>query len=183
MHVASLLGAMWLMACQSLGAGMAGNRPNMIVILVDDLGFGDLSSQGASDLRTPHIDRLMAHGMRLDQFYANCPVCSPTRASLLSGCYPDRVGVPGVIRTHAQDSWGYLDPTAHLLPELLHEAGYHTALVGKWHLGLESPNTPNERGFDTFHGFLGDMMDDYYNHQCQFKNNNKNQEYICYLPK
>ena len=170
MHVASLLGAMWLMACQSLGAEVAGDRPNMIVILVDDLGFGDLSSQGASDLRTPHIDRLMAHGMRLDQFYANCPVCSPTRASLLSGCYPDRVGVPGVIRTHAQDSWGYLDPTAHLLPELLHEAGYHTALVGKWHLGLESPNTPNERGFDTFHGFLGDMMDDYYNHQRHGRN-------------
>jgi arylsulfatase A-like enzyme len=75
------------------------------------------------------------------------------------------VGVPGVIRTHITDNWGYLFPQAILLPQLLKRAGYHTAIVGKWHLGLASPNTPNERGFDHFHGFLGDMMDDYYTHR------------------
>ncbi len=140
-------------------------KPNILMILVDDLGYGDLSSYGAKDLKTPHIDRLMTAGMRFDNFYANCPVCSPTRASLLSGRYPDMVGVPGVIRTHITNSWGYLAPHAELLPKLLKPAGYHTGIVGKWHLGLDSPNTPNERGFDRFGGFLGDMMDDYYNHR------------------
>jgi arylsulfatase A-like enzyme len=140
-------------------------KPNIVTILVDDLGYGDLSSYGAKDLKTPHIDRLVGAGMRFDNFYANCPVCSPTRASLLSGRYPDLAGVPGVVRTHITNSWGYLAPHAVLLPKLLKPAGYHTAIVGKWHLGLESPNTPNERGFDHFGGFLGDMMDDYYNHR------------------
>jgi arylsulfatase A-like enzyme len=142
-----------------------GGKPNILMILVDDLGYGDLSSYGATDLKTPHIDSLMAAGMRFDNFYANCPVCSPTRAALLSGRYPDMVGVPGVIRTHITDNWGYLSSHAVLLPKLLKPAGYHAAIVGKWHLGLDSPNTPNERGFDHFHGFLGDMMDDYYNHR------------------
>eukprot|EP00913_Durusdinium_trenchii_P028369 g26597.t1 len=141
------------------------SRPNVLVILVDDLGYGDLSSYGAKDLKTPHIDALVNAGMKFTNFYANCPVCSPTRAALLTGRYQDMVGVPGVIRTHAENSWGYLHPDARLLPNLLKPAGYHSAIVGKWHLGLESPNTPNDRGFDFFHGYLGDMMDDYYNHR------------------
>jgi arylsulfatase A-like enzyme len=143
--------------------GLSG-KPSVLMILVDDLGYGDLSSYGATDLKSPHIDQLMAAGMRFDHFYANCPVCSPTRAALLSGRYPDMVGVPGVVRTHITNNWGYLAPQAILLPELLKAVDYHTAIVGKWHLGLDSPNTPNERGFDHFHGFLGDMMDDYYHH-------------------
>ncbi|MBN1362975.1 MAG: sulfatase-like hydrolase/transferase, partial [Sedimentisphaerales bacterium] len=146
-------------------AQTSGAKPNIIVILVDDLGYGDLSSYGATDLKTPNIDTLMESGMRFDRFYANCPVCSPTRAALLTGRYPDLVGVPGVIRTHLKDNWGFLSPHAVLLPQLLKRAGYHTAIVGKWHLGLTSPNRPNERGFDHFHGFLGDMMDDYYSHR------------------
>jgi len=133
--------------------------------MADDLGYGDLSSYGATDLRSPNIDKLATAGIRFDNFYANCPVCSPTRASLLTGRYPELVGVPGVIRTHAENSWGYLDPNAVMLPALLKKAGYHTAIVGKWHLGLESPSRPNERGFDHFYGYLGDMMDDYYNHR------------------
>jgi arylsulfatase A-like enzyme len=146
-------------------AGPARSRPNILVILTDDLGYGDLSSYGATDLKSSNIDKLIAVGMRLDRFYANCPVCSPTRAALLTGRHPDLVGVPGVIRTHITDNWGYLFPPAVLLPQMLKRAGYHTAIIGKWHLGLASPNTPNERGFDLFHGFLGDMMDDYYNHR------------------
>jgi arylsulfatase A-like enzyme len=143
----------------------AQSPPNVLVILADDLGYGDLSCYGATDLRSPNIDGLVAAGMRFDRFYANCPVCSPTRASLLTGRYPDLVGVPGVIRTHITDNWGYLLPQAVLLPQMLKRGGYHTALVGKWHLGLAAPNTPNQRGFDHFHGFLGDMMDDYHNHR------------------
>jgi arylsulfatase A-like enzyme len=146
------------------------SRPNIVVILADDLGYGDLASWGGLDLRTPHIDALAASGVRFDRFYSNSPVCSPTRAALLSGCYPDTVGVPGVIRTAPENSWGYLAATPQLLPARLHAAGYHSALVGKWHLGLEAPNLPNLRGFDHFHGFLGDMMDDYYHHRRHDRN-------------
>jgi arylsulfatase A-like enzyme len=139
--------------------------PNILVILTDDQGYHDVSYYGTKDLKTPNIDRIAAEGKRFDNFYANCPVCSPTRSALLTGRYQDRVGVPGVIRTYPNDSWGYLDPEATLLPQQLKMAGYHTALIGKWHLGLESPNTPVERGFDYFHGWLGDMMDDYWSHR------------------
>jgi len=137
----------------------------VLIILADDLGAGDLSCCEGKDIRTPHVDSLFAAGMRMSNFYANCPVCSPTRAALLSGKYPENVGVPGVIRTHPNNSWGYLLPSATLLPALLKPAGYATAAVGKWHLGLQEPNLPNLRGFDHFHGFLGDMMDDYNNHR------------------
>jgi arylsulfatase A-like enzyme len=139
--------------------------PNIVVILADDLGYGDLSGFGAKDLQTPNVDSLIASGVRFNNFYSNSPVCSPTRAALLTGSYPDLAGVPGVIRTHPIDNWGYLSANKPLLPRPLKSRGYHTGLVGKWHLGLESPNTPNERGFDLFHGFLGDMMDDYYTHR------------------
>ncbi len=137
---------------------------NILCILVDDLGYGDLSIQGAQDLQTPHIDNLAQQGITLTNFYANSTVCSPSRASLLSGNYPDLVGVPGVIRQDPPSNWGYLARSAVLIPNLLNQQGYHTALIGKWHLGLESPNTPNERGFQYFKGFLGDMMDDYWTH-------------------
>lgn len=140
-------------------------RPNIVVILADDLGYGDLACCGASDMHTPHLDELFAQGMRFTNFYANCPVCSPTRAALLSGRYQELVGIPGVIRTHPDNNWGYLDPAATLLPKVAQQNGYHTAIVGKWHLGLEAPNRPTDRGFDHFHGYLGDMMDDYYKHR------------------
>ena len=134
---------------------------------MDDLGYGDLSCYGAPDLKTPHIDALFEEGIRFDQFYANCPVCSPSRAAILTGLYPDKAGVPGVIRTPLPDAvpnWGKLREDTPFLPELLGDAGYHTAAIGKWHLGLEEPDRPSDRGFDLFHGFLGDMMDDYYEH-------------------
>lgn len=147
-------------------AATAGDSPdtNVLLIIVDDLGFGDLSCQGAEDLRTPHIDALFADSLKLNRLYANCPVCSPTRASVLTGCYPDRVGVPGVIRTHATNSWGYFAPREKTLANRLQDYGYRTAAIGKWHLGLREENHPQRHGFDDFKGFLGDMMDDYFNH-------------------
>ncbi|MDR8390387.1 sulfatase-like hydrolase/transferase [Aliifodinibius sp. S!AR15-10] len=140
-------------------------RPNILLILTDEQGYHDVSYYGTKDIRTPNIDQLVSSGMRFDNFYANSSVCSPTRAALLSGRYQDFVGVPGVIRTNPDNSWGYLHPEVTLMPSVLQQNGYHTALVGKWHLGLESPNIPNERGFDHFHGWLGDMMDDYWSHR------------------
>lgn len=153
--------------------------PNIVVILADDLGRGDYSAFGTKDIQTPGIDRLCREGMTFNNFYASSCVCSPTRAALLTGCYPDRVGVPGVIRHTPDNSWGYLSPRATLLPQVLKTVGYHSAIVGKWHLGLSSPNTPTERGFDFFHGFLGDMMDDYLTHRRGGQNfMRRNQEVI-----
>lgn len=152
--------------------------PNIVLIMTDDLGYGDLSSYGADALQTPHIDSLVAAGMRFNRFYANSPVCSPTRASLLTGQYPDLAGVPGVIRTHARNSWGYLSQKEVLLPRVLARVGYHTAMVGKWHLGLEPPNTPTVRGFDFFKGFLGDMMDDYYTHRRHGRNYMRRNDHV-----
>lgn len=138
--------------------------PNILLILADDHGYGDISAHNGPSVQTPNIDRIAVGGTRFTQFYANSSVCSPSRASLMTGRYPDRVGVPGVIRTHAQNNWGYLRQDAITLPSMLKQKDYRTALIGKWHLGLEDENHPCKRGFDHFHGFLGDMMDDYYTH-------------------
>ena len=145
-------------------------RPNFLVILTDDQGYGDVSAYGATDVRTPNIDRIGTEGMLFTSMRANATVCSPSRAALLTGRYADRVGVPGVIRTSPADSWGWFDPQVPTLADVLGKAGYDTALIGKWHLGLESSNTPNARGFDHFYGFLGDMMDSYTTHRRHGRN-------------
>ncbi len=143
----------------------AASRPNMLLIFTDDQGYYDVSYNGLEDIETPELDALAAAGMRFDNFYANCPVCSPSRAALLTGRQQDLVGVQGVIRDLLENSWGYWDPNSTSIATVLAENGYETAIVGKWHLGLEEPNIPNERGFKHFKGFLGDMMDDYYHHR------------------
>jgi arylsulfatase A-like enzyme len=147
----------------SMKAGES-TRPNVLIILADDLTYRDVSCCGGTSVRTPHIDQIFHDGMTLTRFRTNSSVCSPTRAALLTGRYPDLVGVPGVIRTHPEDNWGELAPDAVLLPTYLRPTGVATAIVGKWHLGLTRPNVPTDRGFEFFHGFLGDMMDDYNTH-------------------
>ena len=150
--------------------------PNVLFILADDLGFGDLSVQrqfgGAEDIQTPHVDSIFQGGLTFRNFYANCTVCSPTRAALMSGRYPASVGVPGVIRPWPEDNWGYLSPGVTLLPAHLKSAGYDTALFGKWHLGGEPHNgrfnDPAARGFDLFRGFRGGMLSDYVTHVRRF---------------
>jgi arylsulfatase A-like enzyme len=149
----------------TLHSSFAAPHPSFLLIVSDDHGYGDVSTYHESDVCTPHLDRLAAEGMLFTRMRANCTVCSPSRAALLTGRYADRVGVPGVIRTHPEDSWGFFDPKVPTIATELKNAGYHTAIVGKWHLGLKSPNTPNERGFNFFHGFLGDMMDSYITHR------------------
>ena len=143
----------------------AQDQPNIIFILADDLGYGDLSCYGAKDLQTPNIDALAQQGITFTRAYANSTVCSPSRASILTGNYPDLVGVPGVIRDMQDNTWGNLRDDITTLPEELQKLNYNTALIGKWHLGYKSPDLPNDRGFDYFKGFVGDMMDDYYTHR------------------
>lgn len=158
----ALLSLLGTLPCKAASAKL----PNIIVILTDDQGRGDCSAFGTKDIRTPNIDRIFHEGMTFENFRTNSPVCSPTRAAILTGCHPDRVGIPGLVREETPDNnWGWLSPSAVLLPKLLKPAGYNSAIVGKWNLGLSAPNTPTTRGFDFFHGFLGDMMDDYWKHQ------------------
>lgn len=148
---------------------VAAEQPNFLLILADDLGFGDVSTYARRDVQTPHLDRLAAEGMLFTRMRANATVCSPTRAALITCRYADRVGVPGLIRSTPENSWGYFAPVP-TVADRLRTAGYATAIVGKWNLGFESPNTPNERGFDFFHGFLEDMMDSYTTHLRHGKN-------------
>ncbi len=163
MHPTTL--ATWLLLAALTASAHAGDAPpNLVLILADDLGIGDVSAYRRAEVRTPNIDRLAQEGMLFSAMRANATVCSPTRAAILSGRYADRVGVPGVIRSHPEDSWGWFDPRVPTLAAALKPAGYQAALIGKWHLGLQPPNTPNERGFDLFQGFLGDMMDSYTTH-------------------
>jgi len=155
------------LTCLGLSGGpqsFATERPNFLLIYTDDHGYGDVSAYHPSEVRTPHLDRIGAEGMLFTTMRANCTVCSPSRAALLTGRYADRVGVPGVIRTQPENSWGYFKPGVPTLADELRKSGYATGIIGKWHLGLESPNLPNERGFDHFHGFLGDMMDSFTSH-------------------
>ncbi|MBU6179303.1 MAG: sulfatase-like hydrolase/transferase [Verrucomicrobia bacterium] len=150
--------------CAVVCGKVRASAPNFLVIFTDDHGYGDVSLYGATDVRTPNIDRIGRDGMVFTSMRANGTVCSPSRAALLTGRHPDRVGVPGVIRTQPENSWGWFAPGVPTIADELGKSSYHTGIVGKWHLGLESPNTPNERGFDFFHGFLGDMMDSYTTH-------------------
>ena len=140
------------------------SRPNILVILVDDLGYHDVSYYGTKYFQTPNIDAICFSGMRFDHFYSNAPVCSPTRASLLSGRYPEQIGVPGLVRSTPSDNFAFLKKGVFFIPQYLKAANYNTAIIGKWNLGLKSPNLPNDKGFDYFHGFLDDMMNDYYTH-------------------
>ncbi len=124
-------------------------RPNFIVIFADDLGYGDLGCYGNAVLRTPNLDRLAAEGMRFTDFYAGAPFCSPSRASILTGRYPVRAGVPSVL--FPQEKTG-LAPGEITFAELLKARGYATACVGKWHLGFEPPMRPTAQGFDAYLG-------------------------------
>lgn len=158
-----------VVVCQRNAIRADANRlPNIVFVMVDDLGRNDIgfeSTRPEIAPRTPHIDSLFRDGVSFRNFYANSPVCSPTRAALMTGLYPDRAGVPGVIRQNPKDNWGHLRDDVALLPEMLKSRGYATYMVGKWHLGYEKPNRPNDRGFESFRGFLGDMMDDYFEHR------------------
>jgi len=125
-------------------------RPNIVLILADDLGYGDLGCYGAAETRTPHIDRLAGEGLRFTDFHANAASCSPTRAALLTGRYQQRSGVESAL---SEKSPG-LQGDARTIAEYLKPAGYATAVFGKWHLGSrpDSRALPNRRGFDEFRG-------------------------------
>lgn len=143
---------------------LAAERPNILLILADDMGYGDLSLTGSEVIRTPHIDSLAASGVFCSQAYIPSSVCSPSRAGILTGRDPRRFGYEGNLNMGAE---GYatrpellgLPVTEHTLADHLKAAGYATALVGKWHQGTSAPFHPNRRGFDHFVGMLSGSHD------------------------
>lgn len=136
-------------------------RPNIVVVYCDDLGYGDLGCYGSDAIRTPHLDALADDGVRFTDWYSNSPVCSPSRAALLTGLYPAKAGVSHILG--GRRGTGGLKPEAKTLAERLKEAGYRTALYGKWHLGSSDDARPNARGFDDYFGFHAGCVD-YYSH-------------------
>jgi arylsulfatase A-like enzyme len=149
-------------------------RPNIVLIMADDLGYGSLGCYGGESAATPHLDRLAAGGLRLTDFHSSGPVCSPTRAALLTGRYPQRCDwVPDADlspvfqqqrRENPSQRWAWgISPQEVTIASVLRGAGYRTALVGKWHLGYDYAFHPMNYGFDEFRGFMGGNVD-YHTH-------------------
>ena len=129
----------------------AAERPNIVLVMVDDMGFSDLGCYG-SEIDTPHIDALASHGLRFSQFY-NTGRCCPTRAALLTGLYPHQAGLGGMVSSQGVGSYlGRLNDRCVTLAEALRTAGYMTAMAGKWHVGSARDHWPDRRGFDRFYG-------------------------------
>ncbi len=142
-------------ATTAVGLPPETERPNIVFILADDLGYGDLGIQGDKQAVTPNIDALSAHGVRLTNYYANHPVCSPSRAALLTGEYQHRMGFEynSGSPNNTSPIFG-LPPTATTIAQRLKAAGYATGMFGKWHVGFQPDRVPTAKGFDVFYGFL-----------------------------
>jgi len=146
------IGLALALACGHAEAADASRKPNILLIVADDLGYGALGCQGNPQIATPHIDSIAKHGVRFTSGYATSSVCSPSRAGLLTGRYSQRFGIelnPGFSHTIG------LPPTEKTMAEYLKANGYATGMFGKWHLGFRPAMQPTARGFDTFFGFLG----------------------------
>jgi arylsulfatase A-like enzyme len=125
-------------------------KPNIVIIFNDDQGYQDLGCYGSPDIKTPNVDQLAREGVRFTDFYVASPVCSASRAALMTGCYPNRVGVDGVLFPNGGHAG--LDPKHVTIAETLKTVGYATAAVGKWHLGDELEFLPTNQGFDSYYG-------------------------------
>lgn len=151
------------LALGSCGLGGVDRRPDIVLIFVDDLGYSDLSSFGCTDYATPHIDAIGERGARLTDFYTAAPVCTPSRYALMTGRQPFGPAVDLTTALMPSDTRG-LAGSETTLPEVLRDAGYRTACVGKWHLGrLDPAYHPHRHGFEHFYGFQGGLVD-YYRH-------------------
>jgi len=170
--------ALWLMAGVGIGQATAADvparRPNIVLIMADDLGYGSLGCYGSKEVQTPHIDRLAAGGLRFTDFHSSGTVCSPTRAALLTGRYPQRCAwvddaeLSPIFREQRKLNpaqrwaWG-ISPQEVTVAAVLRQAGYRTGLIGKWHLGYDFGFHPLNYGFDEFRGFVGGNVD-YHTH-------------------
>lgn len=197
-RTSSIVHVTMLLTAVLLSPGIASAEPpNIVMILADDQGWGDLSINGNTNLSTPSIDSIAKDGALFDYFYV-CPVCAPTRAEMLTGRYHPRGGVRGVSRGQER-----LNPDESTLAESLNAAGYATGLFGKWHNGTQHPYHPNSQGFDEFYGFTsghwgnyfdpmlehngeivrgeGFIIDDLTMHALDFIQEKKDEPFFCYL--
>lgn len=166
MPIPLLLGLLTWAFLMGATAVVAARPPNFVLIVADDLGYADLSCYGNDRFETPHLDALAREGLRFTDFHANGPVCSPTRAALLTGRYQQRSGITEVV--YADPARGLrethgLPPEETTFAELLAAAGYRTALFGKWHLGYAERFHPQQQGFEEFRGFVSGNVD-YHTH-------------------
>ena len=158
-----ILGSLGLLACAACGS-VSEQRPNFVVILADDLGYADIGAYGSKRNRTPHLDRMAAEGLRFTDFHSNGPMCTPTRAALLTGRYPQRFGEQFESAISGVDDYDIgLPLDAVTIAEVLRSEGYATGMYGKWHLGYHPPFMPTEQGFDDFRG-LASGDGDHYSH-------------------
>ncbi|ALJ04177.1 hypothetical protein APS56_03005 [Pseudalgibacter alginicilyticus] len=137
-------------------------KPNIIIIVADDLGYGDLSCYGSTLINTPHLDQMAAEGIKFTDFHSNGSVCSPTRAALLTGKYQQRVGIDGVVTAKQHRDKG-LATSEKTFADAFKEAGYVTGMFGKWHLGYKTEFNPINQGFDEYIGYVSGNVD-YHSH-------------------
>lgn len=149
-EIGSFLSALLFLSLSSYLIGKPAEKLNVIIVFTDDQGYQDLGCFGSPDIRTPRIDRMAKEGMRLTSFYSANPVCSASRAALLTGCYPKRV-LAGKTVLFPRDNVG-LNPKETTIADLFQEDGYATACVGKWHLGHHPEFLPTRQGFDSYFG-------------------------------
>ena len=158
------LAALVVLSCLHVAPAADSSRPTILLILTDDQGYADLGCYGSKRIKTPRIDRMAAEGVRFTDFYAAANVCTPSRAALLTGCYPQRIGMGEVPAVPGGKAWQTrvlypgarvgLNPDEASIAKVLKTSGYATGLVGKWHLGDRKPFLPSDHGFDTFFGTL-----------------------------
>ncbi|MFW6161729.1 MAG: sulfatase-like hydrolase/transferase, partial [Planctomycetota bacterium] len=128
----------------------AGDRPpNFVVIFTDDQGYQDVGCFGSPDIRTPHLDKMAREGRKFTDFYVAAPVCTPSRAALLTGCYAPRVSLPGVLFPRSKNGLSDKETT---IAEVLKTRGYAATCIGKWHLGFQQQFLPTRHGFDSYYG-------------------------------
>ena len=149
---------LWILTAPAASLAQSVDKPNIIVILADDLGYGDLPCYGNLKIKTPNIDKLANGGIKFLDFHSNGVVCSPTRAALLTGKYPQSVGISGVITAKDHRHVG-LDTNEILIPEVLNKIGYKTGIIGKWHLGYDTTYSPVKQGFGIFKGYTSGNVD------------------------
>lgn len=135
------------------------NRPNIILIMADDLGYAGIACFGNDSIRTPHLDAMAAAGLRFTDFHSNGSVCTPTRAALLTGKYQQRAGLEGVIYVRGDTRQEGLDTTLWTMAKALQSGGYRTGIMGKWHLGYEPEYNPVYHGFEEFYGYVSGNVD------------------------
>lgn len=140
----------WLTLCAFQTACLQADQPpNVVIIYTDDQGYGDLGCYGTKDIQTPNLDRMAKEGVRFTDFYVAQAVCSASRAALLTGCYPNRIGILGALGPASKNGISNQEKT---IADVLHEKGYATAIYGKWHLGYQPQFLPNKHGFDDYFG-------------------------------